>query len=304
MNNNPTLYAGVDGGGTKCCAILFNHKGEEIAKGIAGAANAARDLPCTLNSIVSSIELALQQANLTSVKLSQIKVGAGLAGACVPDVKAKLLAWQHPFADFCVDSDLAAACYGAHAGNDGALLIVGTGSSAARLQKGQLTQFGGHGFLLGDKGSGSWFGRSAVSSTLEAGDRIIPTGELHKLVMSTLDVKNNVELLQCMINASASEFAALAPLVVELAKQDEPTALALVADGVTYLDTLCQQTLSNTDLSLVLMGGLAPSLEPWFSSVIRERIVTTRGGPEWGAVRLLKSDFPLVSENMCVECMS
>ena len=99
-----------------------------------------------------------------------------------------------------------------------------------------------------------------------------------------------------MLNASASEFAALAPLVIDLAKQDEPTALALVAEGVTYLDRLCQQTLLNTDLSLVLVGGVAPALEPWFSSVVRKRIVKAQAGPEWGAVRLLKADFPLASQ--------
>lgn len=294
MNNDPILYAGIDGGGTKCSAVLFNHKGEVMGKGIAGPANAARDLPCTLNSIVSSIEIALQQHNLSNIKLSRIKVGAGLAGACVPDVKSKLLAWQHPFADFTVDSDLTAACYGAHAGSDGALLIIGTGSSAARLQNGQLTQLGGHGFLLGDKGSGAWFGRSAVSSTLEAVDGIIENTRLHKQVLNKLAVKSTSDLVQLMINASPSEFAKLAPLVVDLAKQDESSALALVAEGVTYLDTLCQQTLLNTDLSLVLMGGLAPSLESWFSPAIRERFVKAQGGPEWGAIRLLKTDLPLV----------
>jgi glucosamine kinase len=135
-----------------------------------------------------------------------------------------------------------------------------------------------------------------VSSTLEAGDGIKSKTELHKQVLNTLAVKNNTQLVQAMLNASASEFAALAPLVIDLAKQDEPTALALMTDGVTYLDTLCQQTLLNTDLSLALVGGLAPVLEPWFSSAIRTRIVKAQGGPEWGAVRLLKTDFPLVSQ--------
>ncbi len=293
MNNNLALYAGIDGGGSKCSAILFNHKGEFVAQGIAGAANAARDLPSTLHSIVSSIKLALKHAELGLGSISQVRVSAGLAGAGVPNVNAQLLAWKHPFASFKVTSDLTTACYGAHAGNDGVLLIVGTGSSAARMQKGQLKQFGGHGFVLGDKGSGAWFGRKAVASTLEALDGLIVFGSLNKHIMTTLAVTNSTDLLQSMNNASPSQFAALAPGVIGLAKQGDNCAMALVEEGVAYLDKLCQRTLQDTNLSLVLMGGLAPSLEPWFSSVIRERIVKPLGGPEWGAMRLLQSDLSI-----------
>ena len=293
MDNNLTLYAGIDGGGSKCSAILFNHKGEFVAQGIAGAANAARDLPLTLHSIVSSIELALKHTKLGLESLSQIHVGAGLAGACVPNVNAKLLSWNHPFASFKVVSDLTTACYGAHAGNDGALLIVGTGSSAARMQQGQLSQFGGHGFVLGDKGSGAWFGRKAVAVTLEALDGLIAFSPLNTHIMTTLGVTSSTDLLQSMISASPSQFAALAPGIIALAKQGDKISVALVEEGVAYLDKLCRRTLLDTKLSLVLMGGLAPSLEPWLSSLVRERIVKALAGPEWGAMQLLQSDLRL-----------
>lgn len=295
MKNNPTLYAGIDGGGSKCSAILFNNKGEFVAQGIAGPANAARDLPEALTSIVQSVELALVDAGLSPEFIAQIQVGAGLAGACLPEVNAQLIAWQHPFASFKVSGDLTTACYGAHGGNDGALLIVGTGSSAARMQKGQLSQFGGHGFVLGDKGSGAWFGRAAVASTLEALDGIIPLTNLHHNIMNILAVNNKTDLLQSMISAKPGQFAALAPQVITNAQQGEPCAIALVEEGVAYLEKLCLRTLQDTDMSLVLMGGLAPSLVPWFNESVRERIVKAKAGPEWGALRLLQSALPLAS---------
>ncbi|MGS2719305.1 BadF/BadG/BcrA/BcrD ATPase family protein [Paraglaciecola aestuariivivens] len=294
MRNPPTLYAGIDGGGTKCSAMLFDHQGQVLGRGRAGAANVARDLPTSLISIVDCIKQALEDAKLPADLISQVKVGAGLAGACVPEVKSKLQAWAHPFTEFKVESDLTTACLGAHAGQDGALLIVGTGSSAARYQNGQLTQLGGHGFLLGDKGSGAWLGRMAVSATLEALDGIIATTQLHKQVQESLGLNTTSAIVQRMINASPSDFATLAPLVLALAKQQQPSALALVAEAVAYLDKLCQQCLNHTDLSIVVMGGVAPLLIPEFSQATRERIVSPKGGPEWGAVRLLQSDFPLV----------
>lgn len=287
MNNNTPLYVGIDGGGSKCSAILFNAKGVVLSQGVSGSANAARDFSSTLVSIVESVRLALINAGLSSDYMSHLQVGAGLAGACVPAVNTRLKAWQHPFASFAVSSDLMTACYGAHAGGDGALLIVGTGSSAARMQNHKLKQFGGHGFVLGDKGSGAWFGRAAVASTLEALDGLIPLSDLHDMVLNKLSLNSSTALVQTMISASPSQFATLAPDIIELAQRHDASALSLVKEGAAYLDKLCLLTLHGTSLSLVLMGGLAPSVEPWFSPELRERIVKAQAGPEWGAMRLL-----------------
>ncbi|WP_068373740.1 BadF/BadG/BcrA/BcrD ATPase family protein [Paraglaciecola hydrolytica] len=289
MTNNTPLYVGIDGGGSKCSAILFNAKGAVLSQGIAGSANAARDFSNTLVSIVESVRLALINAGLGSDSMAGLQVGAGLAGACVPSVNSQLKSWKHPFASFSATSDLMTACYGAHGGNEGALLIVGTGSSAARMQNNKLTQFGGHGFVLGDKGSGAWFGRAAVASTLEALDGLIPLSDLHDMVLNKLGLNSSAALVQTMINASPSQFATLAPDIIELALLHDLSALNLVKEGAAYLDKLCLRTLHGTSLSMVLMGGLAPSIEHWFSPELRQRIVKAQAGPEWGAMRLLQT---------------
>lgn len=294
MNSNKPLYIGIDGGGTKCSAKLFNANKEVIGHGISGPANAARDLAQTLDSILKSVHLALIDAQISMDYIPQLKVAAGLAGATIPSVKAQLLAWQHPFNCFIADSDLTTTSYGAHEGRDGALLIVGTGSSAARFQSGILTQFGGHGFVFGDKGSGAWLGRSAVASTLEALDGVTDITALHDRILTRLSVTSSAGLVQKMILATPSQFASLAPEVVSLAKQEDTHALALVADAAAYLDKLCMRTLQNTQLSLVLMGGLAPFFKPWFSPALRARIVEAKAGPERGALHLLHSHLPLI----------
>jgi glucosamine kinase len=294
VNNNKPLYIGIDGGGTKCSAKLFNGNKEVIGHGVSGPANAARDLVQTFDSILESVHLALIDAQLSIKTMPQLKVAAGLAGATIPSVKAQLLAWQHPFDSFIADSDLITTSYGAHEGRDGALLIVGTGSSAARFQSGILTQFGGHGFIFGDKGSGAWLGRSAVTSTLEALDGITAISAFHDKILTRLSVTSSAGLVQKMILATPSQFAALAPDVVELAKQGDIHALALVKDAAAYLDKLCMRTLQNTALPLVLMGGLAPFFKPWFSPTLRARIVEAKAGPERGALHLLHSHLPLI----------
>ena len=292
MDSNKPLYIGIDGGGTKCSAQLFNANKEVIGRGISGPANASRDLTQALDSIVKSVHLALKDAQLNIDTMSRLQVAAGLAGANTPKIKAQLLAWDHPFACFKVDCDLTTASYGSHGGNDGALLIVGTGSAAACLESGRLSTFGGHGFILGDKGSGAWLGRSAIVSTLEALDNIIAIAPMHKKILRCLSVTTSDELVQKMIKASPSQFAALAPEVVKLAQQQDIAAVALMQEAAAYLDKLCMRALQHTDLTLVLVGGLAPFFEPWFRPELRARIVKAKAGPERGALNLLQSQLP------------
>ena len=289
MVNDTPLLVGIDGGGSKCSAMIFNARGDMLAHGIGGPANAARDLSTSLASIVESIQQALKQGGFGQDNIKHLHVGAGLAGACVTSVNAQLKAWQHPFASFKVSSDLMTACYGAHGGQDGALLIVGTGSSAAHMLNHKLTQFGGHGFILGDKGSGAWLGRSAVSSTLEALDGLSAFTDLHAMVKNKLNVDSTAALVQTMIAASPSEFASLAPEILTLASEGEVNARGLVTEGAGYLDKLCRRTLQDNDLQLVLMGGLAAQIKPWLSAMVTERIIQAKAGPEWGAMRLLQN---------------
>ncbi len=54
---------------------------------------------------------------------------------------------------------------------DGAVLVAGTGASAGRIEGGRLVRTAaGHGWLLGDDGSGYWLGREAVRAALDALD--------------------------------------------------------------------------------------------------------------------------------------
>ncbi|WP_299078206.1 BadF/BadG/BcrA/BcrD ATPase family protein [uncultured Paraglaciecola sp.] len=287
MIDNTTLYIGIDGGGTKCSAHLFNAELQVLGRGISGPANASRDIKQTFVSMLESVQLALIDAKLSPATIGQLHVAAGLAGAFVPSAKAQLTAWQHPFASFTASTDLTAAGYGAHGAKDGALLIIGTGSSAACIQAGVVTQFGGHGFLLGDKGGGAWLGRSAVISTLEAMDNVITTTELHHKVLQQLSLTTTDSLVQKMLNATSSEFAALAPVVIELAKQNDANAVDLITQASDYLEKLSFRALRNSTFDLVLTGGLAAYFENKFSPALRSRIKQAKNTPERGALHML-----------------
>ena len=194
--------------------------------------------------------------------------------------------WKHPFAAFSVTTDLHAAAHGAHASNDGAVLIAGTGSCAAALKSGVLTQIGGHGFLLGDKGSGAWLGHKAIKLSLLRYDQLL--GDEYRPLMESvfdyLQVSTAIELVNTMITAAPSDFAKLAPTIFALADNHDPVANQLLQEGSDYLCDIAHQALDISGGNLCLVGGLTQALLPRFSTAISTRITAPKFGAEWGAV--------------------
>ncbi|MBT0586788.1 BadF/BadG/BcrA/BcrD ATPase family protein [Alteromonas oceanisediminis] len=277
-------YVGIDGGGTKCRAVMFNHKQQVVGTGLAGPANVARYGIRALHAMVDAVHDAIQNSDAgSSLHCEDLHVSAGLAGANLSEARLQLNEWRHPFKCFSFTSDLHTALLGAHAGADGAVLIVGTGSCAAALKDETLTQIGGHGFLLGDKGSGAWLGKQALTLTLETLDKAAPLNVLSEQVCKRFATHSPLALVERFNSAMPSTFAQLAPLVLQCAIDGDPQALKIVRDGADYLSTIAQEAISQSDGDLVLVGGVAQPISRWLSSSVRERIVAARKGPEWGA---------------------
>ena len=287
MKPGSSLIIGVDGGGTHCRAKLFDDNGNSLYEAMSGPANVARDFRTTTESIISAVEDVLVQSGVKATEANaNTKVFAGLAGAQVTSAANKLAAWKHPFAEFHAVTDLHATIMGAHQGNNGAALIIGTGSSAAALVDGQVIQFGGHGFLLGDCGSGAWLGLQAVQKTLLALDGVTSAVEstFTLPVINALGVETTNDIVSKMIGNPPANFAALAPLVIELAENEEPTARSIVQQGGDYLSALAEQALNASGGKICLNGGLSQRLLPWLNNHVQAKVVAPSYCPEWGAV--------------------
>ena len=280
-----TYYIGVDGGGTKCKATLFDAHLKPMTEGVAGPANITRELENAQSAIVSSIQLAVQKAGLTfNDILPNAAVCAGLAGANIQSAAHALSNWQHPFKSFNFTSDLHTAAIGAHAGKNGAVLIVGTGSCAAALKGQKLTQFGGYGFLLGDKGSGAWLGKQAIVKALESIDGVQPHSSLTEQIMDSYECQSAVQLVETFNKLKPSLFAQLAPMVIEAAKQNDPLAVEIVTEAASYLNTIADKSLQISGGELALVGGVANAIKPWFSQQVQDVCISPQQSPEWGAL--------------------
>ncbi|MBU3023972.1 BadF/BadG/BcrA/BcrD ATPase family protein [Aestuariibacter sp. A3R04] len=287
MQGKTQFNVGVDGGGTKCRAEIFDNKGSALGAGIGGPANVARVGEKATGSIVDAVTRAIEDAGLAGrVLLSQCRVSAGLAGATVEAARQMLDQWRHPFATFSFITDLHAAVVGAHGGKKGAVMVVGTGSCTASYAHDKVQQYGGHGFTLGDKGSGAWLGCEAVKATLEALDGVAPSSALTQAVCEFYDAYSTGEFVNKLNNGLPAEFARVAPLVFEFATRQDPIAGDLVHRAASYLSAIAERALSDCEGNLVLIGGLSELVRPYLNARVQRAIVPAQFGPEWGAVLL------------------
>ncbi|KAH7308807.1 hypothetical protein BKA65DRAFT_601661 [Rhexocercosporidium sp. MPI-PUGE-AT-0058] len=180
----------VDGGGSKCCAVILGKNGES-GEGKAGECNVSN---VGLDGAISSISLAVQRAVDSCSATKGIpfrsipfrKVWIGLAGYDRPNIAKRiypLLAKMfHPVVrdrlEISNDIDfLAKSSSNSKSADSVVVLVAGTGSIAMAFERnhGQLERTGrsgGWGHLLGDDGSAYGIGRQALRSALGFADEI------------------------------------------------------------------------------------------------------------------------------------
>lgn len=277
------LYLGIDGGGSKCRALIVTGSGQVLGTGSGGPANAFADLEQTFVSIQAATEFALHEAGLPLSSINQLIAGVGLAGVNVPRVFDQVNSWQHPFKQLFLTTDLHIASLGAHRSDDGAVIVAGTGSCGYSHVQGRVSMLGGHGFPAGDIGSGAWFGLEAIRAVLLAADNLGAPTLLSDLISQHLQAKG-VAIVDKMAGAKASDYAALAGFVFDAAERGDDLALSLVKQGAAYIDALAQQLWLTNPARMSLVGGLSHRLMPWLAPSIRERLSPPLDSSEAGAI--------------------
>ncbi|GAA6151550.1 BadF/BadG/BcrA/BcrD ATPase family protein [Pseudoteredinibacter isoporae] len=287
-NQSSSFYLGVDGGGSKCKAVVVNHNLEILGSAIAGPANPCVDYQLAIDSITESCGRALAEAGL-SKEQHRIELGLALAGVNFDHVFQRVNEWSHPFHSMRLITDWHAACLGAHEGRDGAVIIVGTGSCGYVCVNGQSKSFGGHGFPVGDKGSGAWLGLQAMKAALLAKDGMGPPTLMKELLCTSLSCKPE-DLAIRMVGASSAQYAQLAKTVFAANKQGDVQAAGILNEAIDYIEAMAHSILEYGPPRLSLVGGIAPFLMPLLNHRLREHISRPLANPEMGAVySLLKN---------------
>ncbi|MEV2237971.1 BadF/BadG/BcrA/BcrD ATPase family protein [Micromonospora sp. NPDC049891] len=263
------VVVGLDIGGTTTRALAVTLDGERLGAGRAGGGN-----PTSHGATRAAGELrtALRQA-LDTVDPARVRAASiGLAGAgrLLADPAGRAAfddAWRGAglHCRYAVHGDTLIAYASGTADPTGTVLVAGTGAVAARVHDLRLDRVAdGHGWLLGDTGSGHWLGHQAVRRLLAALDAGAEPGDLGRRILAELTGSSQVAprsrdtvdaLVQAVTRRPPVNLARLAPLVVDAAVAGDPTGTVLVSEAAAHLAATVDRIRPAGDTGVLVLGG-------------------------------------------------
>ncbi|MGC9222667.1 MAG: N-acetylglucosamine kinase [Terracidiphilus sp.] len=228
-----SVVLGIDGGGTNTRAAIVAD-GKIVGSGQSGSIKRLR------------VGAEIAEANLRTVlKEAFAEAGVkgvdaaccGVASASMPGIPEWITA---VFNDFGVErsevvGDHIIALDAAFQGGPGILQIAGTGSNCVgRAPDGTLETAGGWSSRLGDEGSGYWIGINSIRRALHARDREEPC-QVIPAVMKIWGTKDMDEFIDLGDGTPPPDFAALAPVINELAEAGDPVAVGVLEQAAIDL---------------------------------------------------------------------
>jgi len=259
------VILGVDGGGTKTVAVIVSDSGRVLGTGRGGPSNPkVLGLTKAMANVRSAVRAAIEACpgereihravfGLAGVDLSADEIRLERALSKAPELTGVRVL---------VRNDAEVALVGAVAGGRGVAVCAGTGAIAVGADgKGRVARAGGWGYLLGDEGSGYWIGVTAIRAILQRHDGRGRRGRgLEAAVLGMLGLTEPPELLKWAHGASIDTIAALAPVVLAVAKRDAAAATIAHRAGVELGRAACavirRLDLGSQALPLVALGGL------------------------------------------------
>ncbi len=282
-----SIYLGIDAGGSHTRARLVSDGGEIIGTGEAGPANTRVGLDNALREVEIAYRQAIAEAGLSPDRVGDIHGALGIAGLNRRGVLQQLKDHVFPFS-MALASDAAIACIGAHQGEDGGIIIVGTGSIGFARVGGQAIVVGGYGFPISDEGSGAALGLTAIRRSLWARDDRIPHSPMTREVLERFGGSAG-QIVTWMDKANATDFGKFAPIVMDHAERGDPVAEPIVQDAAQLIDRLIRVLLERGAPHICLMGGLAERMSEWLAAGLRKRLRPPLGDGLDGAILLART---------------
>ncbi len=227
------IILGIDGGGTHTRAsilagdkLLAHAVNGSIKRLRVGAAVAETNLRALLKEVYL-------QAGVTGVDAASV----GVASVSMPGTIEWITAVFHDFGvrRSEVVGDEIIALDAAFRGGPGILQIAGTGSNTiGRAPDGSRETAGGWSSRLGDEGSGYWIGVNSLRRALHAHDREEPTQILDR-IRELWGTPTLNDFIQFGDSTPGPDFAALAPVICELAEVGDPVAKETLAQAAADL---------------------------------------------------------------------
>ncbi|CCN69051.1 putative N-acetylglucosamine kinase [Vibrio nigripulchritudo SFn118] len=287
---------GIDGGGTSCRARIRDEQGNLIGEAKSGSANIMLGVGLAMDSIVTAVSEAARQGGLSESDFASMHLGMALAGAEQESFWYDFMALPHPFASVVLNTDAYGACLGAHNGENGAIMIAGTGSCGILLKDGQQHVVGGREFPISDQGGGAVMGLNLIQQVLLAEDGIVPKTALAEQVMTHFD--NNVDnIVAWSKTAKPRDYGQFSPAIFEHAKQGDALGIKMLKQTAADIEMFLIALNKKGATQISLMGSIAERIVKWLSPPVQEWIVAPKHDAiEGGIMMANKSEHNLFNQ--------
>jgi glucosamine kinase len=289
-----TFYLGVDAGGSSSKARLTDSRGTVLGTGKGGAANTRIGIEALHTALLATCKQATDAAGLKDEDIATIRCGMGIAGINRMGMKSKIQALTFPFANTVFTSDSMIANIGANRGGDGAILILGTGSVGLVKRGEDSFSIGGYGFPISDEGSGAALGLSGMRHALRALDGRTKPSPLSQAITQQFD-HAIPRIIAWMDEASPTDYAKLAPIILDYADNGDEIAVSIVREAATHVERFIETIQAKGAERCVMMGGIADRIKPW----LRQRIIAQLDPPLGDALdgALILAGLPFEQQN-------
>ncbi len=279
------LFAGVDGGGTKCRVRVRDGGGALLGEAIGGSGNVRLGLDMVWSNILAALDEALAQTARDRSSFAHMSLGLGLAGISSAEDADAMIKAGPAFARIDAASDAHTACLGAFSGRDGGILISGTGSAAYAWVAGRAHQIGGWGFEVCDYGSAADLGREAIRAALNGLDGLSPETDFTRAIIRHFG-GHPVKIVHWVTTAKPRDYGELAPLIMQYAHAHDSVALQLVEKSAQDLGRYIARLHEIGAQKVCLVGGMAPVFSPYLSSWARSVLAQPEQDALEGAILL------------------
>ena len=260
---------GVDAGGTKTSACVFDLNGRMLCDRRTGAANFSEEQSAWEN-VKDAIDICIEA---TEGHCVYIAVGAdGISGAGMEKEVALKLRERYRCQGIVVD-DGRLALQAKLKGKDGVLIISGTGSVAYGRAGTRLVRTGGWGMLLDDRGS-------AVSIVLEAFRQLtrgLDEGRnmtrMERELLSELGCSSPFQVPGALQKLSKAGLAALAPVVIAHGASGEEQAGRILKEEGEKLAQMGAGAANRLELkhpATAVSGSILEKCKPVFQAFCSE----------------------------------
>lgn len=267
------LVIGIDGGGTRTRVAVADLDGRQLHRSEAGSTNLtslSRDV--VVERLSGAVERCLVGLDPARVRYAV----AGYAGAPDPavvsaapsyaiDITMVALASRGVHCPVEVLGDPEIAYASGATGPHGLVLVVGTGAVAARIVGGRMMRtVDGHGWLVGDDGSGFWLGAAGLRAALRALDGRGPDTLLVRRLAAELAIDPAAadaeslrgRLVHAVMHQAPPSLARLAPAVLATEAAGDEVAAVVVRAAVDHLVAAVAVLEPRRGEELVLAGGV------------------------------------------------